>query len=137
LFVTLFCPAAPLTLDYSSSILYSNLFNGGAWSNCGDGVYGGNTLVGGANTTWVDVLGTNLPGGGMMASGSPGTLRADSWLLPFTPHSGYVYTVTASVTFTGNPGNWVSLGFTQIVPTNAAGARFTDAPNTAYDWMIT
>ena len=59
-------------------------------------------------------------------------------MLPFTPHSGYVYTLSAGVSFSGNPGNWVGLGFTQITPTNITNGagRFADSPNTAYNWQI-
>lgn len=135
-FVTLFSPAPPVTLDYSNPILYSNLFNGGTWSITGMPLTAANVLVGGTNSKWADTLGTNDTGGSIQASGIPGTAQADAWLLPFTPHSGYTYTLSASLTFTGNPGNWVGLGFTQIIPTNAASGRFADSPNTAYDWQI-
>ena len=79
-----------------------------------------NLLVGGKNTPWVDALGVNVSCGVMQASGVPTTALPDSWVLPFTPRSGYVYTVSASVTFTGNPGNWIGLGFAQRAPINAA-----------------
>ncbi len=137
-FVTLFNPPPPVTLASSSQILYSNRFNGGSWSIAGMPLTAANVLVGGTNTTWVESLGTNDTDGGMQASGTPATAQASSWLLPFTPHSGYVYTLSASVSFTGNPGNWVGLGFTQIIPTNISNGagRFADTPNTAYDWQI-
>ncbi|MGH7940835.1 MAG: hypothetical protein ACREE6_15540, partial [Limisphaerales bacterium] len=58
---------------------------------------------------------------------------------------GYVYTLTASVTFSGNPGNWIGLGFAERVPTNAAVGygRFSDGGDVwpdmgpyGYDWEI-
>lgn len=143
-FTTLFSPPPPVTLDYSSDILYSNDFDGGAWSIAGMPLTAANSLVGGTNTTWTDALGVNDTGS-MMASGVDAATLGDSWVLPFTPHSGYVYTVSASLTFSGNPGSWVGLGFAQRVPTNAAVGygRFSDGgtvppdegPN-GYDWII-
>ncbi|HEU5396672.1 MAG TPA: LamG-like jellyroll fold domain-containing protein, partial [Verrucomicrobiae bacterium] len=145
-FVTLASPAAPVALDYSSAILYSNSFNGGTWSIGNMPLTAANILVGGTNTVWADVLGTNNPGG-MEASGVDATTFGDSWLLPFTPHSGYLYTITASVTFSGNPGSWTGPGFAnQYVNTNAVNptqdpkganhGRFTDDVARGYDWMI-
>ena len=142
-FVTLFSPDLPVTLDYSSPILYSNYFNGGTWSIAGNAPTAVNGLVGGTNTTWVDALGTNDPGS-LPASGVDNTLLPDSWLLPFTPHAGYVYTISASVTFNGDPGGsgaWIGLGFAGRIPTNAAvgQGRFSDDGGVGpkgYDWMI-
>jgi hypothetical protein len=143
-FVSLFTPPPPVTLDYSNPILYSNYFNGGTWSIAGMPMTAANSLVGGTNTTWTDALGTNDTGS-LQANGVSATTSPDSWVVPFTPHSGYIYTVTASVTFSGNPGNWVGVGFAQRVPTNAAVGfgRFSDGGTTppnqgpnGYDWMI-
>ncbi len=142
--VTLFSPPPPVTLDYSDPILYSNYFNGGTWSIVGMPLTAANALVGGTNATWANALGTNDTGS-MQASGVDATTALDSWVLPFTPRAGYVYTVNASLTFSGNPGNWVGLGFAQRVPTNAAVGygRFTDGGTTppaqgpnGYDWLI-
>jgi hypothetical protein len=143
-FTTLFSPPPPVTLDYSSPILYSNFFNGGTYSIAGMPLTAANSLVGGTNAAWTDALGVNDTGS-LEASGVDATTLGDSWVLPFTPHAGYVYTLTGSVTFTGNPGNWVGLGFAQRVPTNAAVGygRFSDGgaappdqgPN-GYDWLI-
>jgi hypothetical protein len=66
-------------------------------------------------------------------------------VVPFTPHAGYVYTVSSTLTFSGDPGTWVGIGFAQRVPTNAAVGfgRFSDGGTTppqqgpnGYDWMI-
>ena len=121
-FVTLFCPAAPVTLDYSNAILYSNFFNGGTWSIAGRPLTAANVLVGGTNSVWADILGTNDTGGGLTGAGVPATLQQDSWVVPFTPHPGYVYTINASVTFSGNSGSWTGPGFAQNVLTNASNA---------------
>ncbi|HEY4415056.1 MAG TPA: LamG-like jellyroll fold domain-containing protein [Verrucomicrobiae bacterium] len=144
LFVNLFSPAPPVTLSYTDPILYSNNFNGGTWSIAGMPMTAANSLVGGTNTTWVDALGTN-DSGRMQASGVSATSAQDSWVVPFTPHAGYVYTVTASLTFSGDPGSWVGLGFAQNAPINAATGygRFSDSGTTppqqgpnGYDWLI-
>jgi hypothetical protein len=135
--VTLFSPALPIPLDYTDPILYSNEFNGSSLlSIAGFANTAANVLVGGTNTTWVDALGTN-DSGSLLGSGVSATTLGDSWLLPFTPHSGYVYTLNGVVTFWGNPASsaWVGLGFAQTIPTNATGGRFTDAP-VGYDWEI-
>lgn len=143
-FVSLFSPPPPLTLSYTSPILYSNYFNGGTWSIGGMPLTAANSLVGGTNTTWTDALGTNDTGS-MMASGIDASTLGDSWVLPFTPHAGYIYTLTASLTFTGNPGSWVGLGFAQTVPINAAinFGRYADGGTTppdqgpnGYDFII-
>jgi hypothetical protein len=144
--VTLFTPPPPVTLGYTNGILYSNIFNGGLWSIGGMPLTAANSLLGGTNAFWTDALGTNDPGI-MMASGISTTPSGDSWILPFTPEPGYIYTVTASVTFSGNPGSgdWVGAGFAQRVPTNAAigYGRFSDGGTTppqegpeGYDWAI-
>ncbi len=139
-FVTLYSPAPPVTLDYTNSILYSNYFDGGTWSIAGMPLTAANRLAGGTNTTWTDALGTNDTGI-MQANGVSTTTLGDSWVVPFTPHAGYLYTLTASLTFSGNPGSWVGLGFAQRVPTNApvGYGRFSDDGGVGpvgYDWMI-
>jgi hypothetical protein len=144
LFVNLFSPAPPVALEYPNPILYSNYFNGGTWSIAGMPATAANSLVGGINTTWVDALGTNDTGN-MPGSGVDASTLGDSWMLPFTPHSGYIYTETASLTFSGYPGNWVGVGFAQTVTTNSASGygRFSDGGTTppqqgpnGYNWII-
>jgi hypothetical protein len=135
-FTTLFSPPPSVTLDYSSPILYSNDFNGGMWSVAGMPVTAANSLVGGTNTTWIDALGINDTGV-MQANGIATSTLGNSWLLPFTPEPGYIYTVTATLTFFGYPGSWIGIGFAQTIPTNATGsARMDDADVTGYDWLI-
>jgi hypothetical protein len=80
----------------------------------------------------------------LYANGSDTTTFGDSWILPFQPHPGYVYTMTASVTFSGNPSSWTGIGFgSAYVNTNASNAsqnggvnhgRFTDDVSKGYDW---
>jgi hypothetical protein len=135
-FTSLFSPPPPVTLDYSDPILYSNYFNGGLWSIGGMPLTAANSLVGGTNTTWTDPLGINNAGK-LQANGVSANTSGDSWLLPFTPHAGYIYTVTASVTLAGNPGSWVGLGFAQRVATNATGnAAMNSSAVNGYAWDI-
>jgi hypothetical protein len=134
-FVSLFTPPPPMPLGYTNEILYSNYFNGGAWTIAGMPLTAANVLVGGTNTTWVDVLGANSTGG-VQASGVDASTGADSWLLPFTPHAGYVYTVTASVTLTGNPGNWIAMGFAQSMAVNASSGGFNNGNVNGIDWIL-
>jgi hypothetical protein len=124
-------------VDYSNPILYSNDFNGGTWSIAGLPLSAENVLIGGTNTKWVDAIGTNDTGI-MQANGTPATTNADCWLVPFTPRAGYVYTVTASVTFLGNPGNWIAMGFGQNLPTNAAAGsgQFNQSGVNGFDWIL-
>lgn len=107
---------------------------------------GGSTGIGGTAPT----LSYSIAGGSSSASWNvvsnsttafmhtDGTVGANqnSVLLPFTPQSGYLYTLSATITFAGAPGNWVSLGFSQFNPVNSATPRFADSAVTGYDWMI-
>jgi hypothetical protein len=144
--VTLFTPPPPVTLGYTNGILYSNVFNGGLWSIGGMPLTAANSLLGGTNTLWTDALGTNDTGI-MTASGVDETSAQDSWELPFIPQAGYIYTLTAQVTFSGAlpSGDWVGAGFAQRVVTNAAVGygRFSDGGTTppqqgpnGYDWIL-
>src|SRR5579863_8527350 len=98
----------------NAQIIYSNNFAlFGATNIWGAEPTVANSYAGGASAaTWNDALGNNDTGD-LLANGTDNTTLGDSWLLPFNPQSGYVYTLTASLTFTGNPGSWVGLGFAQ------------------------
>ena len=133
-FVSLFSPPPPITLDYSNPILYSNLFDGGTWTIGSTPLTAANTLVGGTNTTWVDVLGASDPS--IQASGLDASPSPNSWLLPFTPHSGYVYTLTATVTLSGSPGNWIALGFAQSMTVGPSSGAFNNGNINGYDWIL-
>lgn len=135
LFVTLFNPPLPITLSYSNSILFTNEFYGGTWTIAGQPLTAENTLVGGTNTAWIDVQGTNDTGS-LEANGVDNCTLGNSWIVPFTPHPGYVYTETASVTFNGNPGNWIGMGYAQNLVRNTTAARFDDAGPAGLDWIL-
>ncbi|HTV39742.1 MAG TPA: LamG domain-containing protein [Candidatus Sulfotelmatobacter sp.] len=121
LFVTLYNPPAPITVSYSSSVLYSNDFlsnySGGGWSINGMEPTVENVLVGAPDSVWIDALGTNDIGV-LQANGTVTSTLQDSWTLPFTPQAGYIYTLSATETFLGAPSSWVALGFCQGLVTN-------------------
>jgi hypothetical protein len=137
LFVTLFSYPPPITIGYTNSILYSNEFNGGTWNLNGTAMTEVNSLVGGTNTTWIDVLGTNdLGNPGMYGSGLDNTAQGNSWIVPFTPEPGFIYTETAQVTFSAWPGNWIGIGYCQNVVSNTTAARFDDNGPNGLNWIL-
>jgi hypothetical protein len=121
-----------------AQLIYSNNFSlGGAVTINGTAPTVANSVAGGTSTAlWNSVIGVN----DTSASLANGTVDAsqNTVLLPFAPQSGYLYTLTASVTFSSNPGSWVSLGFSQFSPVNQTSghARFTDTSVNGIDWMI-
>ena len=126
----------------NAQIIYSNNFAlGGATNIWGTAPAVANNYAGGSSSaTWNDALGINDTGA-LLANGSDTATLGDSWLLPFNPQSGYVYTLTASLTFTGNPGDWVGLGLAQNDSVNVPVdyGRFSDSSNggpTGYDFII-
>jgi hypothetical protein len=143
LLLTLFAYPPPITIGYTNSILYSNVFDGGSWNIAATATTVANSLVGGTNSTWTDVLGTNDTTG--QSGSSPGSLEGsgldncalgNSWIFPFKPQSGFVYTETATVTFSAAPGNWIGEGFAQNFVTNAAAARFDDNGPNGMNWIL-
>lgn len=85
--------------------------------------------------TW---LGTN----NFKADGSV-TTGAGSITLPFSPAAGFVYTLSANISFTTNDASWIGLGFADAsatwtgTPATGNGNRFTGAVIAGYSWMIT
>jgi hypothetical protein len=133
------CDAQP---SYTNSLLgatliYSNAF-GGAVVNISNTPpdYAVSLLGGTNNAVWLDAGGTGNTNA-FYADGSVGTPQGDSILLPFKPRTNYVYTLTASVTFSGNPGNWVGAGFAQnYASPGISNARFADSGVNGYDFVI-
>jgi hypothetical protein len=121
----------------NAQIVYSNNFAlGGTGNISGTAPTVADSFAGGiASATWNDVLGINNTGD-LQANGIDNTTTGDSWLLPFTPQSGYVYTLTASLTFTGSPGSWIGFGFAQNDSVNQTTARYADSPVNGYDFII-
>ncbi len=120
------------------TLIYSNAFNGSPSLNISNtppnyasGLFGGSN-----NTVWIDA-GTPTDTNAFYANGNVGTSQGDSILLPFTPQTNHVYILTASVTFSGNPGNWVGVGFAQNYAMSGIGnARYADTGVNGYDFAI-
>jgi hypothetical protein len=132
--ITLFCCSIA-----NAQIVYSNNFSlGGAVDISGTVPTTANDFAGGTSSAiWNNVLNNDT---GMLANGTVDG-SPTSVLLPFTPQPGYLYTLTASVTWNGDPSCWIGLGFcandSTDVPLNYA--RFSDSGNggpEGYDWLI-
>jgi alpha-glucosidase len=120
----------------NAQIIYSNAFNGGAVTINGTAPTVANDYAGGTSSAvWNSVSGTIDPTA-MLANGTVDT-HENSVLLPFTPQSGYIYTLTASVTLPSmTSGKWINLGFAQNNATNISTSRFADSPVNGYAFMI-
>lgn len=132
--------AGVIVLFFSSpgnaqTTIYSHTFNGGA-TNINQTAPTIATETAGATSSalWADALPSSM----LDANGVVSTASPDSVLLPFTPENGYVYTLTASVTFTGYPGSWIGAGFAENYTDDAGTgeARFADAGVVGYDFAI-
>jgi hypothetical protein len=126
----------------NAQIVYSNNFTLGGTTNIwGAAPTVANNYAGGTSSaTWNDALGYNETSA-LLANGSDNATLGDSWLMPFNPQPGYVYTLTASLTFTGNPGSWVGVGFAQNDSVNVpvGVGRYADSGYggpTGYDFLI-
>ncbi len=136
------CPIARAQINYTNSIagltlIYSNAFDGAAANISNTPPDYAHTLFGGSNNAvWIDAGGVGDTNA-FYANGNVGTAQGDSILLPFQPQSGHIYSLTASVTFSGNPGNWVGAGFAQnyAIP-GVSNARFADSGVNGYDFAI-
>ncbi len=120
----------------SAQIIYSNFFNGGAVTVNGTMPTTANSYMGGNNgARWICTF-TNGVAGTVLANGTIST-NGGCALLPFSPLSGAIYYLTASLTVPSGMGQWVALGFAQTATqTNNSGyARFTDSPINGYAWM--
>ncbi|MGH8024733.1 MAG: hypothetical protein ACRED1_14175, partial [Limisphaerales bacterium] len=136
------CSMAQAQDSYSNSLvgatlIYSNAFDGAAVNISNTPPDYAVTLFGGSNNAvWLDALGS-ADTNAFYANGAVGTPQGDSILLPFTPQSNLVYTFTATVTFSGNPGNWIGAGFAQnYVMGTKSGARYADSGVNGYDFSI-
>ncbi len=118
----------------AQTTIYSSTFNGAA-SNINEKAptVATDTAGAAASSTWRDAANSTM----LYSNGTDNTTAGDSVLLPFTPENGYVYTLTTSVTFTGNPGSWVGAGFAEYYGVPGAGnAQFNQAGVNGYDWAI-
>jgi alpha-glucosidase len=119
----------------SAQIIYSNYFNGEEVTLSETAPTVANSFAGGINSAhWICTF-TNGVDGTVLADGAIAT-NAGCAFLPFTPQSGHIYYMTASLAVPAGMANWVAMGFSQSAnPTNNPGhARFTDDP-IGYAWM--
>lgn len=122
----------------NAQIIYSNVFNGGAVTINGTAPTMANSFAGGINSArWICTT-TNGVNATVFANGTIDT-NPGCALLPFTPQSGCVYFLSASITMPSGMPNWVAMGFTQLATqtNNASGnyCRFTDNPPAGYAWI--
>ena len=127
------------SIGRADQIIYNEDFtSGSAVSLQGLAPTVANTFAGGLSSATWNVL-TNSGTAYMNQNGKIGG-PANTALLPFTPQSGFVYTIIADVSFTGNPGSWLALGFAGHNPaSNTGSAKMTDTSATGpegLDWAI-
>lgn len=117
-----------------AQVIYSNTFNGGAANINQKAPTVATDNAGAASSAiWKDAANSKM----LYADGTVNTAAGDSVLLPFTPENGYIYTLTASVTFNGNPGSWIGAGFAQNYWYPGSGnAQFNQSGVNGYDWAI-
>jgi hypothetical protein len=124
----------------SAQTIYYNDFTTGS---SGTSLHGmaptlANAFAGGSSTATWNIL-SNSATAFLNTDGSMGG-NQNTALLAFTPQAGYVYTLSATLTFTATPGNWLALGFAGHNPAqNAGSAKMTDTGATGpsgIDWMI-
>ena len=124
----------------SAQIIYSNDFSSGSTASIlNTAPMVANDFAGGnSSATWN--LTTNNPtlGASAAQNGTLGKIQ-NSVLLPFTPQAGYVYTLSGSITFNSDPGNWLDLGFGANDPpvnTSSTGYRFNDPAVNGNPWSL-
>ncbi len=108
------------------TIIYSNAFNGGAVNINGTALTYINPSAasyGGRLTATFDVLTNSVPNGYYAYQNGTLGAKLNSVLLPFTPVSGYVYTLSATLTFKVTPptGGWGGVGFATHLPASNSG----------------
>ena len=134
--ILLFAGILPLFLTSfgHAQTIYSDTFNGAAVNvNQRSPNFAANDAGAASSAIWRDVANSKM----LFTNGSVNTAEGDSALLPFTPEDGYVYTLTASVTFTGDPGPWVGAGFAENYAYAANGnSQFNESGVTGYNWAI-
>jgi len=126
----------------AQTLIYSNSFNASAVDINGTAPTYAIDFAGGSSGASWDVV-SNAPGAspGYSAyqNGTVG-LGGNTVLLPFTPQFGYVYTLSGSVTFTADPGNWLSMGFGANLPVpntvGSTGDRFNDPGVNGNPWSL-
>lgn len=115
----------------NAQIVYSNDFSGGSAVNI-DQVAPtmANTFAGGSSSALWTVASNLTHVAYMYQDGAIGAAN-NAVLLPFTVQPGYIYTLSAQLTYSagaisGNNNIWVGLGFTTGVPAYSTTPRFID-----------
>ncbi len=128
----------------AQTIIYSHTFNGGAVDINGMAptyINPNASLFGGSSTALWNVTRDQPPPVENYYAYQDGTLgsRQETVLLPFTPVNGYVYTLSASLTFTVAPpaGGWGAVGFAKYSPhSTTIDPRFNHAAITGNPWAL-
>jgi PEP-CTERM motif len=131
----------------NAQLIYSNNFSLGAASDINETsptyVNPNAPLFGGRSGALWDVVRDEPPPTENYYAYQNGTLgsRQETVLLPFTPVSGYIYTLTASLTFTAVPpgGGWGGLGFAANLPDSSSSAgdpRFNQSLIAGQPWAL-
>lgn len=122
----------------NGQIIYSNDFTSGASGVSIEGASPtlAHNYAGGSSSALWNVLSNNVSAGAYMnQDGTIGRVQ-NSVLLPFTPEVGYIYTLSASLTFTSDPGTWLSLGYAAHNPPDSATPRFNDSAVNGNPWSL-
>jgi len=120
-----------------ATLIYSNSFSGSSSVNITNTLadYEAGVLGGSSSAKWLDAMGGNNDNGTLNADGSISSTKDNSWVLPFKPQTNYVYTMTATLTFSGSVNTWVASGFESIYgSTNNSGG--VNQGENAYDFGI-
>jgi hypothetical protein len=143
--MAVFCSVnANAQVNYSSALslngatlIYSNSFNGGAVTVNGTAPTVANSILGGTNTATWNVVSNNAGAGAYLNQDGTVGLLGNSYLLPFTPRSNYVYVLTVSANLPAmTSGKWINWGFAQFANNKSTGPRFADTAVNGYDFTI-
>lgn len=128
--LAVFALAIPAT--HAATILYSHTFSSTSTSALNGTQVEGGTLSTGIN--WAS-NGTVIRQNGT-TNGLAGTAGNGSAILPFTPLTGMIYTLTTTISST--TGNWGGIGFSNAAANWASQAdtRFTGTSNAGQPWMM-
>ncbi len=120
-----------------ATLIYSNGFSGSPSVSITNitADYEAGVLGGSTGAKWVDAMGGNNDNGSIFADGSVTSTKANSWVLPFKPQTNYVYTMTATLTFSASVSTWVASGFESIYGVINNSGGFNQGEN-AYDFGI-
>jgi hypothetical protein len=104
------------SIGNAQTIYYNDFSQGGAVNINGTSPTVANNFAGGTSSaTWNSV--SNSATSYLNSDDTVGTTLG-SFLLPFTAQSGYIYTLTASVTLSSmTAGKWITMGFSANDPT--------------------